>query len=235
MRRVIAGVIFAAVSLAACTNKVDGNWVGAGFPADDFINPRIAANYVPLHAFSLPGMRRGAATIIDEGVAVTNAHNANLVDEADIIGRAPSGEDLMFIRIHEEIVGGPGPLPTADPDVGQDVILYGQGAAGSLRMAQGPVLSLREARFTITANAGPGFSGGPVVDAKDGHLVGITFAYYDAPNKRGPREMLAYRISWVMEEYRTLLAEKEEQAAAQPIDPKFDNPPKDFVPESSVK
>ncbi len=227
MRRVIAGVFLAAVSLAACTHNVDGNWVGAGQAADDFISPRIAAAYVPLHAFSLPGMRRGAATIIGAGVAVTNAHNANLVDEADIIGRAPSGEDLMFIRVHEVIVGGPGPLPMADPDVGQDVILYGQGAGGSLRMAQGPVLSLREARFTITANAGPGFSGGPVVDSKDGHLVGITFAYYDAPNKRGPREMLAYRISWVMDEYRTLLADL--------ADGKISASAQVFIPESEVK
>jgi predicted ester cyclase len=45
-----------------------------------------------------------------------------------------------------------------------------------------------------------------VVDAKDGHLVGITFAYYDAPNNKGPREMLAYRIDFVMDEYRALQA-----------------------------
>lgn len=202
----IAGSLFAAVALAGCATKVDGNWVGAGEGTDRFVTAEVAASYIPLHAFSLPGMRRGAATIILSGVAVTNAHNANLVDDKDDLGHAPSGEDLMFIRVHEQPIGGAGPLEMADPEVGEEVILYGQGAGGSLRMAKGPVQGLRDSRFTITANAGPGFSGGPVVDAKDGHLVGITFAYYDSPNKKGPREMLAYRIGWVMDEYKNLKA-----------------------------
>lgn len=207
MRWLIAGgFAAAALMLSACTHSVDGTWVGAGQPADDFINPQIAAAYIPLHAFSLPGMRRGAATIIMPGVAVTNAHNANLIDEKDDLGRAPSGEDIMFIKIHDELLKIPGLPRMADPEVGEDVILYGQGAGGSLRMAEGPVLGVRDARFTITANAGPGFSGGPVVDAKDGHLVGITFAYYDAPNKKGPREMLAYRIGAILDEYHVLQA-----------------------------
>jgi hypothetical protein len=223
MRSAIAGIFLAAVGLTACTNKVDGNWVGAGEATESFVNTRVAAAYVPLHAFSIAGMRRGAATIIQSGVAVTNAHNANLVDDADDLGHAPSGEDLMFIRMHEQPIGGAGPLDMADPEVGEEVILYGQGAAGSLRMAQGPVQGFRDSRFTITANAGPGFSGGPVVDAKDGHLVGITFAYYDAPNKKGPREMLAYRISWVMSEYKALKAQN------------FRNDAKDFTPDSVPK
>ena len=204
MRWAIAGV--AAVLLTACTNTGDGNWVGAGQATETFVNTRVASAYIPLHHFSIPGMRRGAATIILSGIAVTNAHNANLVDDKDDLGHAPSGEDIMFIRVHEQSIGGAGPLKMADPEVGEDVILYGQGAGGSLRMAAGPVQGVRDSRFTITADAGPGFSGGPVVDAKDGHLVGITFAYYDAPNKKGPREMLAYRIGFVMDEYRALQA-----------------------------
>jgi hypothetical protein len=204
MRWAIAGV--AAVLLTACTNTGDGTWVGAGQATETFVNTRDASAYIPLHHFSIPGMRRGAATIILSGIAVTNAHNANLVDDEDDLGHAPSGEDIMFIRVHEQPIGGAGPLKMADPEVGEDVILYGQGAGGSLRMAAGPVQGVRDSRFTITADAGPGFSGGPVVDAKDGHLVGITFAYYDAPNKKGPREMLAYRIGFVMDEYRALQA-----------------------------
>ncbi len=202
MRWAIAGV--AAVLLAACTNTVDGNWVGAGEATDTFVNARVAAAYIPLHAFSFPGMRRGAATIILSGIAVTNAHNANLIDDQDDLGRAPSGEDIMFIRVHDQPIGGVGPLEMSAPEVGEDVILYGQGAGGSLRKAEGVVEDVRDARFTITADAGPGFSGGPVVDAKDGHLVGITFAYYDAPKKRGPREMLAYRIDYIMDQYKAL-------------------------------
>jgi hypothetical protein len=202
MRWAIAGV--AAFFLAACTNTGDGNWVGAGQATETFVNAQVASAYIPLHAFSIAGMRRGAATIVLSGIAVTNAHNANLVDDKDDLGHAPSGEDIMFIRVHEQPIGGAGPLRMADPEEGEDVILYGQGAGGSLRMAEGPVQAVRDSRFVITANAGPGFSGGPVVDAKDGHLVGITFAYYDAPNKKGPREMLAYRIGFVMDEYRAL-------------------------------
>lgn len=219
MRWAIAGA--AAVLLSACTYSVDGNWVGAGLPTETFVNARVAAAYIPLHAFSFPGMRRGAATIILSGIAVTNAHNANLVDGKDDLGRAPSGEDLMFIRVHDQPIGGVGPLEMAPPELGEEVVLYGQGAGGSLRMAQGPVQDIREDRFTIEADAGPGFSGGPVVDAKDGHLVGITFAYYDAPNKKGPREMLAYRIDFVMEEYRKLQARN------------FRNDPKDFAPKNT--
>lgn len=202
MRWAIAGV--AAVLLAACTNLGDGNWVGAGEATETFVNPRVAAAYVPLQAFIFPGMHRGAATIVLSGIAVTNAHNANLVAEEDILGRAPSGEDIMFIRVRDQKLGGAGPLKMAEPRTGEEVILYGQGPGGSLRMAKGPVRDIQDTRFTITADAGPGFSGGPVVDAKDGHLVGITFAYYDAPNKNGPREMLAYRIDSVMKEYEAL-------------------------------
>ena len=108
MRWAIAGV--AAVLLTACTNTGDGNWVGAGQPTETFVNTRVAAAYIPLHHFSLPGMRRGAATIILSGIAVTNAHNANLVDDEDDLGHAPSGEDIMFIRVHEQPIGGAGPL-----------------------------------------------------------------------------------------------------------------------------
>lgn len=204
MRWTIAGV--AAVLLTACTNSVDGNWVGAGVETDTFVTARVAAAYIPLHTFTFPGMRRGAATIVLSGIAVTNAHNANLIDDKDDLGRAPSGEDIMFIRVHDQAIGGVGPLEMAAPELGEDVILYGQGAGGSLRKAEGPVEDVRDARFTITADAGPGFSGGPVVDAKDGHLVGITFAYYDAPKKRGPREMLAYRIDYIMDQYKELQA-----------------------------
>ncbi len=53
--------------------------------------------------------------------------------------------------------------------------------------------------FVYDANAGPGFSGGPVVDADTGALVGITFGYLD-PN--GRRVMYAYPVSRVRAEYK---------------------------------
>ena len=152
MRWAIAGV--AAVLLTACTNTGDGNWVGAGQATETFVNTRVASAYIPLHHFSIPGMRRGAATIILSGIAVTNAHNANLVDDEDDLGHAPSGEDIMFIRVHEQPIGGAGPLKMADPEVGEDVILYGQGAGGSLRIDLIDALALaRRSTTSVTRGA----------------------------------------------------------------------------------
>jgi S1-C subfamily serine protease len=54
--------------------------------------------------------------------------------------------------------------------------------------------------FTFEDNAGPGFSGGPVVDAASGRLVGVTFGYLD-PNGhrliRIPDEPRAQRVSFL--------------------------------------
>ena len=55
------------------------------------------------------GPRRGAAVVIAPGIAVTNAHNANLVDPGSVIGAARQS-DLMFFR-----TGAPGRAATAAP------------------------------------------------------------------------------------------------------------------------
>ena len=52
--------------------------------------------------------------------------------------------------------------------------------------------------FTFEADAGPGFSGGPVVDATDGRLVGIVFGFQD--EKDGGRLMYAYDMDRVAKE-----------------------------------
>jgi S1-C subfamily serine protease len=54
-----------------------------------------------------------------------------------------------------------------------------------------------QSAFTFEGDAGPGFSGGPVVDAKTGRLVGITFGFLDP---RGRRTMYAYPINRVRNE-----------------------------------
>ena len=61
---------------------------------------------------------------------------------------------------------------------------------GELRIAHGVVRAIQNARgcsapayFTFAGNAGPGFSGGPVVDAP-GRLIGITFGYKDEGHER---------------------------------------------------
>ncbi|MBL6939904.1 MAG: trypsin-like peptidase domain-containing protein [Alphaproteobacteria bacterium] len=146
---------------------------------------------------------RGAAFVVAPGIAVTNAHNADLVGGAPLVG-VSRNYDLLFFRVTGSIVP-----PAAEPRASELVVAYGQGAHGELRMARGIVRDVNapvEARcgtclvqsaFTFEGNAGPGFSGGPVVDAATGSIVGITFGYLD-PN--GRRLMYAYPISRVRQE-----------------------------------
>jgi hypothetical protein len=56
--------------------------------------------------------------------------------------------------------------------------------------------------FVFAGNAGPGFSGGPVLDAKTGRLVGITFGYLNDAN--GERQMYAYDMARVSAEFAAL-------------------------------
>jgi len=55
--------------------------------------------------------------------------------------------------------------------------------------------------FTYVGDAGPGFSGGPVVDAKSGRVIGITFGFLDP---KGRRTMYAYPMSRVRNELATI-------------------------------
>ena len=84
---------------------------------------------------------------------------------------------------------------------------YGQGRDAELRTARGVVRQIVKppgydisSWFIYEANAGPGFSGGPVVDAQ-GRLVGITFAYKD---EGGKRLMYAYEMARVQAELQGL-------------------------------
>jgi S1-C subfamily serine protease len=56
------------------------------------------------------------------------------------------------------------------------------------------------------ANAGEGFSGGPVVDAATGAVIGITFGFKDDKSAQGGRRMYAYDIALVLEEMRRLIS-----------------------------
>jgi hypothetical protein len=62
--------------------------------------------------------------------------------------------------------------------------------------------------FTFEGNAGPGYSGGPVLDAATGRLIGIVFGYVDRPD--GTRLIYAYPMSRVWDEL------KKAQAAPPP-------------------
>ena len=177
----------------------------SGVPAARIAEPDIAGAYLPLHARTHMGLDTAdaAAVVILPGIAATNQHNANLVDPRQVIGAARD-YDLMFYRTDRGT-----PPPIAPIAVGVAVTAYGQGAKAELRVAHGVVHDIATAPgfaiarwFTFEGDAGPGFSGGPVVDAK-GRLIGITFAYKDVG---GRRLIYAYDMSRVQAELDNLSA-----------------------------
>ena len=189
------GGLFFALALTSCATS-------SGVPAARIAEPEIAAAYLPLHGRVNLGIDTadGAAMVIAPGIAVTNAHNRRFVS-GPIIGEATQS-DLLFFRIVRSATPA-----TAAPVVGAPVSAYGQGADAELRVARGLVREIVTAPgydiarwFTFEANAGPGFSGGPVVDAQ-GRLVGITFAYKD---EGGKRLMYAYDMARVRAELQAL-------------------------------
>ena len=168
--------------------------------------PGIAAAYLPLSGYVHLGLdpAAGAAMMIQPGIAVTNAHNANLLDAKRVIGVATQS-DLLFFHAN----GGPPPA-TAAPVVGEAVTAYGQDTEHRLRLAQGVVRQIvmvpgysTSPYFIFAGNAGPGFSGGPVIDP-DGKLIGITFGYKDQGSER---LIYAYDLARVLTELS--LVEKE--------------------------
>src|SRR5271154_5867070 len=123
--------LFAALAalLAGCSS--------AGEPAAGFLFPATASAYLPLSGpkdIVFEGI--GAGVVVAGGIAATNAHNANLVDASSVIG-ASMAYDLLFFR-----TGTGSPPPTAEPWTAEEVIAYGQGTDGSLRMARGRVTAL---------------------------------------------------------------------------------------------
>ena len=184
-----------------------GTFKSSGLPARGFITSAIARAYLPLKGTAywvLEG--RGAGMVIAPGIAVTNAHNANLVDGDEVIGTS-SDYDLLFFHTRKQV-----PPPQALPWVGERVIAYGEGRDGSLRMAQGvvrwtdaPVVARCQGcgvqhAFAFEAGAGPGFSGGPVVDARSGLMIGIVFGFRDGAPQTHGRLMYAYDMRLVMAE-----------------------------------
>jgi S1-C subfamily serine protease len=193
-RAVVALIAF--TGLAGCAAP-------SGEAASRIDQPGIAAAFLPLQGRIHLGIDRaaGAAVIIAPGVAVTNAHNANLVDPGTVIGTA-SLSDLMYFR-----AASVPPPATAVPVVGTAVTAYGEDLDGRLRIAHGTVTQITmtpgyttSPYFIFQGDAGPGFSGGPVVDAS-GKLIGITFGYKDEGKKR---LIYAYDMARVRAEFSGL-------------------------------
>jgi hypothetical protein len=191
---------FAALSLSLLAA---GCATSSGAPATVIARPDIASAYLPLHGRVHLGIDSadGAAVVIAPYIAVTNAHNANLLDPKDVIG-VRQDYDLLFFRTARSA-----DPPTASVVVGENVIAYGQGTDAELRVAHGVVRRIEPcagcvapAYFTFAGNAGPGFSGGPVLDAS-GRLIGITFGYKDEPHQR---LIYAYDMARVRAEFSAL-------------------------------
>lgn len=167
------------------------------------------AAYIPLsQSYDVVFSRWGAAVIIAPNIAVTNDHNLNIIPADRLLARSRD-YDLLFFRTDSPIAP-----QTAEPRVGDAVIAYGQGSDHDLREAAGKVVALDEyveprcpdcpaqRAVVFSANAGGGFSGGPVVDANTGAVLGVTFGYLDSQNGR---HMYAYDIGLVMAEMHRLL------------------------------
>jgi S1-C subfamily serine protease len=166
----------------------------SGSPVANIPQSDIAAAYIPLHRGGLLSHAEGAGVAIAPGIAVTNAHNRNLVAPERVIGEARD-YDLLFFRDARSA-----PRMAAEPHIGETVTAYGQGRDGELRLAHGVVRAVRDcpgctvpAYFIFAGDAGPGFSGGPVLNPA-GQLVGIVFGYKEeAPE----RVIYAYPMSRV--------------------------------------
>lgn len=201
---VIAGVT--ALALAACARS-------SGERAEHFVNADIGQAYIPLEGSAYLIMEgHGAAVVIAPNIAATNAHNENLIESKSIIG-ASRNYDLLYFRTPRSVVPA-----IAAPAVNERVLAYGQGTDGELRVAQGVVRWLDaevvarcpgcpvQHAFIFEANAGPGFSGGPVVDAQTGDLVGIVFGFRDDDKDGVEKLMYAYDMSRVQSEFAAMRA-----------------------------
>jgi hypothetical protein len=196
--RIAAAIL--GLALAGCA-------ASSGQRVERITQPAIAAAYLPLTRHIHLGLDSvvGAAVVIAPGIAATNAHNANIVAPEAVIGIARD-YDLMFFRTTDGAVAA-----TAAPVVGGVVTAYGEGLNDDLRVAHGTVRQIvtcpgcsLAAYFTFANDrrggddAGPGFSGGPVVDAQ-GRQVGITFGYKD---EGGKRLIYAYDMARVRAEFQ---------------------------------
>jgi hypothetical protein len=191
MTRFLSSLASLAFLLTGCASSGD--------PAARIAQANIAGAYLPLHASTHLGIDGidAAAVVVAPGIAATNSHNANLLDPGTVIGTVRD-YDLMFFRTARGTPPQTGPVM-----VGASVTAYGQGKDKDLRIAHGVVREIHmcpgckvPALFTFAGNAGPGFSGGPVLNAA-GQLIGITFGYKDSHRER---LIYAYGMDRVMEE-----------------------------------
>ena len=209
-----AGLLLALV-LAGCSSA-------AQTLSTRFLTSQLNEAFIPLHAIGGIGIRYAAAVAIAPNVAVTNDHNANLVAENLVLAHSRD-YDLLFFRTDRA------PVPTAHPSVGQQVIAYGQYGRRRRREAPGiirdvetyiqppgcPECSMQKT-MVYDAEGGCGFSGGPVVDAMSGEVLGITAFLENGAAQNGGRRMYAYDIDLVLAEMHKLLDHPEHDGNPKP-------------------
>ena len=202
--RSFAALAFVAVLASGC--------VSTGVRSSAFIAPELSESYIPLYMGTRIGSSRfAAAVVVAPNIAVTNDHNLNLLSPDAVLARSPA-YDILFFRTERTH-----PAPLASPKIGQTVIAYGQNGRSGRREAKGIVRELDARAFalcadcperpaiTYDAEAGEGFSGGPVVDVASGAVVGITIGYLDGAAVDGGRRMYAMDIDFVIAEMRRLI------------------------------
>ncbi len=196
-------------ALAGCSVFGDLSY---GQPSAGLKTAALTGAYVPLDTPHLLVFERwGAAVVVAPHVAATNAHNLNMVP-SDALLAVSRDYDLIFFRTDREKLA-----PTAEARTGQAIIAYGQGNHQDLREASGTVLAVgvhvapicpncaEQLAITYDAEAGPGFSGGPLVDANSGAVVGLTFGFREGEGVKAGRRMFAYPIDLVLAEMHRLL------------------------------
>jgi len=188
---------------------VSGCVTRSGVPLDGALPSDLAYAYIPLkHSMLFMPESDGGAVALGGGVAVSAAHAVSLVDPASLIGISHD-YDLLFFRTDRDKAA----LTIDTPKVGAKVFGYAHyedvlyRAEGTVKALDAPVIPrcdgcIIQSAFVFEGNAGPGYSGGPVIDAQTGRLVGIVFGYLDQPE--GARLIYAYPMSRVLAELKAL-------------------------------
>jgi len=160
--------------------------------------------YIPLEQDFFLAASDAGAVVLGGGVAVTAGHAAHMLDAGRLIG--VSGDyDLAFFRTDRTA----SVFETGKPQLGERIVSYAH-EGDRLYRAEGVVTGVDvpvqprcercapAVSFVFEGNAGPGYSGGPVLDAASGKLVGIVFGYLDEAD--GKRAIYAYGMDRVAAE-----------------------------------
>lgn len=200
------GALVLILALTGCAGR-------SGVPVEGPLGQDVSYGFIPLsRSVFFFGQWDAGAVALGGGVAVTAAHAAHMLDPASVIGTS-ADYDLAFFRTDHTN----GVFTTDVPKPGERVVSYAR-YEGTPYRADGVVTIIDtpvEARcascavqyaFAFQGNAGPGYSGGPVLDAQSGKLIGIVFGYVDNPDDS--RTIYAYPMQRVWQELKAVQARK---------------------------